>query len=136
MFNYRGEQTHFKGKRTQGEYVSIRENGHHTVLTWEQFDWKSGGGKEDFKKKIIFICDVSTHSYYFIYNTARRFNSIFMYNFSKQTYGLHFYFQHALVWLFIFISKKNQIFIFKILLVSPRYQMVVTLSLLSDRRGA
>jgi hypothetical protein len=24
LFNYRGEQTHFKGKRTQGEYVSIR----------------------------------------------------------------------------------------------------------------
>jgi hypothetical protein len=32
--------------------------------------------------------------------------------------------------------KKNQIFIFKILLVSPEYQMVVPLSLLSDRRGA
>jgi len=48
FFNYRGEQTHFKGKRTQGEYVSIRANGHNTVLTLEQFDWKSGGGKEDF----------------------------------------------------------------------------------------
>jgi hypothetical protein len=56
-----GEQTHFKGKRTQGEYVIIRANGHDTVLTWEQFDWKSGGGKEDFYTKFIFICDVSTN---------------------------------------------------------------------------
>ena len=103
MFNYRDEQTHFKGKRTQGEYVSIRENGHHTVLTWEQFDCKSGGGKEDLKKKKknSFVTSRRTviilYTYIYIYNTARKFNSIFiyMYNFSKQTYGLHFYFQHA-----------------------------------------
>ena len=106
MFNYRGEQTHFKGKRTQGEYVSIRVNGHDTVLTWEQFDWKSGGGKEDLKNKLKLFSFVTSRStviivytyiYIYIYNTARRFNSIFiyMYNFSKQTYGLHFYFQHA-----------------------------------------
>ena len=102
LFNYRGEQTHFKGKRTQGEYVSIRENWHNTVLTWEQFDWKSGGGKEDLKKKLFsFVTSRCTviilYTYIYIYNTARRFNSIFIYmhNFSKQTYGLHFYFQHA-----------------------------------------
>ena len=110
LFNYRGEQTHFKGKRTQGEYVSIRENWHNTVLTWEQFDWKSGGGKEDLKKKLFsFVTSRCTviilYTYIYIYNTARRFNSIFiyMYNFSKQTYGLHFYFQHAFVLIIYFL---------------------------------
>ena len=62
MFNYRGEQTHFKGKRTQGEYVSIRENGHHTVLAWKQFDWKSGGGKEDLKNKLKLFSFVTCRS--------------------------------------------------------------------------
>jgi len=110
FFNYRGEQTHFKGKRTQGEYVSIRANGHNTVLTLEQFDWKSGGGKEDFfffliyfhlwrlDAQLLFYIHIYTVNLFWnIYNTAWRFNSIFiyMYNFSKQTYGLHFYFQHA-----------------------------------------
>jgi hypothetical protein len=28
-------------------------NGHNTVLTWEQFDWKSGGGKKELKKNIF-----------------------------------------------------------------------------------
>ena len=118
LFNYRDEQTHFKGKRTQGEYVSIRENGHHTVLTWEQFDWKSGGGKEDLKKK-----NLIPFSYTCTIFLSKPMVCIFIFNM-------------PLVWLFIFICKKNQIFIFKILLVSPRYQMVVPLSLLSDRRGA
>jgi hypothetical protein len=47
--------------------------------------------------QLLFYIHTYIYIYIYIYNTTRRFNSIFiyMYNFSKQTYGLHFYFQHA-----------------------------------------
>ena len=140
FFNFRGEQTHFKGKRTQGDYVSIRANGHDTVLTWEQFDWKSGGGKEDLKKNLMSRRTVIILYTYIIYIYIPHEGLIpFSYTctiFLSKPMVCIFIFNMPLVWLFIFISKKNQIFIFKILLVSPRYQMVVPLRLLSDRRGA
>jgi hypothetical protein len=37
-------------------------NGHDTVLTWEQFDWKSGGGKEDLKNKLKLFSFVTCRS--------------------------------------------------------------------------